>query len=164
MIDPVAFSIGPLSVRWYGIAYAVGLLLAIWILGRLNEKRLVFRDKQQIYDLMFWVFFLGVIVGGRLGYVFFYNLPYYLSHPADIIAIWKGGMSFHGGLLGSLAVGYFYGKKHRLDVLAMTDLVAIPASLALAMGRLANFVNRELVGRVVEHPSWQWLGVDFGDG
>jgi len=164
MIDPVAFHLGPLAVRWYGIAYGVGLGLGILILQKLNQKRPVFAHKDQIYDVMFWVFLLGVIVGGRLGYVLFYNLPYYWARPLEIVEIWKGGMSFHGGLIGSLTVGYFYFKKHKINYLSAADLVVIPASLALVFGRLANFVNRELVGRVIESARWQFLGVDFGDG
>ena len=164
MIDPIAFHIGPLAVRWYGIAYGVGLILSILILQKLNRKRPVFSQKDQIYDLMFWVFLLGVIVGGRLGYVLFYNLPYYFVNPLEIVAIWKGGMSFHGGLIGSLLVSWTYCKKHKIDWLAAADLAAVPAGLALLFGRLANFVNRELVGRVIENPRWQSFGVDFGDG
>lgn len=163
MLDPVAFHIGPIAVRWYGLAYGVGLVLGIWILQKLNRERPVFKNKDQIYDLMFWVFLLGIIVGGRLGYVLFYNLPYYWAHPLEIAEVWKGGMSFHGGFIGSLIVGYFYFKKHKIDFLAAADLVVIPASLALVFGRVTNFINRELVGRVIENPRWQWLGVDFGD-
>lgn len=164
MLDPIAFSIGPVAVRWYGIAYLAGLFSSIWILTKLNARRAVFQNKDQIYDLAFWVFLLGVILGGRLGYVVFYNLPYYLAHPAEIVAIWKGGMSFHGGLIGSLLVGWQYSKKHQIDWLAAADLAAVPAGLALMFGRLANFVNRELLGRVIESARWQFLGMDFGDG
>ncbi|MFH0820489.1 MAG: prolipoprotein diacylglyceryl transferase [Candidatus Peregrinibacteria bacterium] len=164
MIDPIAFHLGPLAVRWYGIAYGVGLVLSILILQKLNQKRPVFKNKDQIYDVIFWVFLLGVVVGGRLGYVIFYNLPYYLAHPLEIVAIWKGGMSFHGGLIGSLTVGYVYAKKHGIRLLDMADMVIIPGALALVFGRLANFVNLELVGRVIESARWQWLGVNFGDG
>ncbi len=124
----------------------------------------MFRDNSQIFDLAFWVFILGVIVGGRLGYVLFYNLPYFLENPFKIPAIWDGGMSFHGGLIVSFAVGYFFCKKHKIRFLDLADLVVIPGSLALTFTRIANFINRELVGRVIENPKLQWLGVDFGDG
>lgn len=164
MLDPVAFSVGPLQIRWYGIAYLLGLALSVAILLKLNQKRPVFKSNDQIYDLAFLVFLVGIIAGGRVGYVLFYNLPYYLAHPAEVFAIWKGGMSFHGGLIGSLIAGYFYCKKHAIRFLDVVDLAVVPASLALAFGRLANFVNRELVGRVIENAHWQWLGVDFGDG
>jgi len=164
MIDPVAFTIGPLSVRWYGISYGVGLLIGIWILTRLNRKRKVFENNNQIFDFAFWVFMLGVIVGGRLGYVLFYNLPYYLDHPAKILAVWDGGMSFHGGLIASLIVGYAFCKKQKIRFLDVTDLATIPGALALTFTRVANFINHELVGRPIGNPQWDWIGVDFGDG
>lgn len=164
MIDPIAFHLGPLAVHWYGIAYLVGLATSIFIAIQLNKKRHVFKNKEQIYDLAFWAFLFGVILGGRLGYVLFYNFSYYFTHPAKILVIWEGGMSFHGGLLGMLIVGYFYCKKHKIRFLDAADLSAAPASFALVFGRLANFVNQELVGRVIQNPRWQGLGFDFGDG
>jgi phosphatidylglycerol:prolipoprotein diacylglycerol transferase len=164
MIDPIAFKIGPLPIHWYGISYGVGLLLGIWILTMLNKKRPIFKDNGQIFDLAFWVFILGVIVGGRLGYVLFYNLPYFLENPLEIPAIWQGGMSFHGGLIASFAVGYFFCKKHKIRFLNLADLVVIPGALALTFTRIANFINQELIGRPIESLNWQWLGVDFGDG
>lgn len=164
MIDPIAFSIGPFAVHWYGISYGVGLAVGIAILIQLNKKRKVFDNNDQIYDFAFWMFLMGVIVGGRLGYVLFYNLPYYLQNPQDIIAVWKGGMSFHGGLIGSAIVAYFFIKKHKIKFLDLADLVVVPGSLALTFTRMANFVNRELYGRPVESENWQWIGVDFGDG
>lgn len=164
MISPVAFSIGPLSVHWYGISYGVGLLLGIWILTLLNKKWKVFRNNDQIFNLAFWVFLIGVIIGGRLGYVLFYNLSYYLQNPSDIIAIWEGGMSFHGGLISSALVIYFFCKKYKIRLLDAGDLVVIPSALALTFTRIANFINGELVGRVINTPYCKWLGVDFGDG
>lgn len=164
MIDPVAFSIGPLAVRWYGLAYAGGLLLSIWILTVLNKKRKVFKDNNQIFDFLFWIFLLGVLLGGRLGYVIFYNLPYYIGYPSKILAVWEGGMSFHGGMIGSAIVAYFLARKHKIDLVKMMDILVIPGALATALPRIANFINRELYGRIIENPDWRWLGVDFGDG
>ena len=164
MIDPIAFHIGPLAVRWYGLAYAGGLLLTIWILTILNKKQKVFKDNNQIFDFLFWIFLLGVLIGGRLGYVLFYNLPYYIEFPGRIIALWEGGMSFHGGMIGSAIVAYVLARKHKIDLIKMTDILVIPGALATMLPRIANFINRELYGRVVESPQWQWLGVDFGDG
>lgn len=164
MIDPIAFTIGPLAVHWYGISYGVGLLLGIFILIKLNKKRPVFKDSGQIYDFAFLVFLLGVILGGRLGYVIFYNLGFYLENPLKILSIWDGGMSFHGGLFVSVAVGYFFCKKNKIHFYDLADLVVIPGALALTFTRVANFINRELVGRPIESPNWEWLGVDFGDG
>lgn len=164
MLDPVAFSIGPLAVRWYGIAYAVSLALCLWILTLINKKRSVFKDNNQIFDFVFWIFLLGVLLGGRLGYILFYNLPYYLEHPVKVFALWEGGMSFHGGLIGTAIVGLYLGWKYKLDTLKMTDLMATAGSLATALPRIANFINRELYGRVIESAQWKWMGVDFGDG
>lgn len=164
MINPIAFKIGPLAVHWYGISYGVGLLVGIWILTLLNKKRKVFKGSSQIFDLAFWVFLFGVMLGGRLGYVLFYNLPYYLENPAKIIAFWEGGMSFHGGLIVSLLVGYLFCRKNKIKFLDLADLTVIPGALALTFTRLANFINGELIGRPIEYCNWKWMGVDFGDG
>jgi phosphatidylglycerol---prolipoprotein diacylglyceryl transferase len=164
MIDPIALKLGPLSIRWYGISYVVGLFAGIWILDKLNKKQKAFKDTDQIFDFAFWIFLIGVIAGGRLGEVLFYNLSYYIHNPIKIFAIWEGGMSFHGGLIGSVAVAYVYCKKHKIDFLKAADIAVIPGALALVFTRIANFINRELVGRVIENPHFKWLGVDFGDG
>lgn len=164
MISPIAFSIGPLQVHWYGIAYAASLALSIWILTILNKQKKVFRDNNQIFDFLFWIFLIGVLLGGRLGYILFYNLGFYLENPSQIIALWQGGMSFHGGLIGAGVVSYFLAKKHKVNLADFFDMIAIPGGLATAMGRIANFINRELYGRIIENPKFEWLGVDFGDG
>ncbi|MBN1259021.1 prolipoprotein diacylglyceryl transferase [Candidatus Peregrinibacteria bacterium] len=164
MIDPVALQIGPLAIRWYGVSYAVALGLSMWILWKLNRKGKIFKTADQMYDLVFWVFLFGVILGGRLGYVLFYNLPYYLQNPIKVFAIWEGGMSFHGGLLASLLAGYLFCRKNKIDYLKLADLAVIPAALALFFTRIANFINGELYGRVILNPKWKWLGVRFGDG
>lgn len=164
MIDPIAFKIGPFAIHWYGISYGVGLMVGIWILTLLNKKRKTFKNNEQLFDFAFWIFLIGVIIGGRLGYVFFYNLPYYLVHPGKIIALWEGGMSFHGGLIASAIVGWLFCKKNKIRFLDMGDLVVIPGALALMFTRIANFINRELIGRAIENHRFDWMGVDFGDG
>ena len=164
MISPIAFSIGPISVHWYGIAYATSLLICVGIVILLNKKRNVFKDNNQILDFMFWIFLLGVLMGGRLGYVLFYNLPYYFENPAKILAIWQGGMSFHGGMLASVGVAYYLARKYKLDIIGMMDMLVVPGALATALPRIANFINRELYGRAVESAGWKWIGMDFGDG
>lgn len=164
MLDPIAFHIGPLAVRWYGIAYATSLLVSLWILTIMNRKQPVFKDNNQIFDFLFWIFLLGVLLGGRLGYVLFYNLPYYTANPGKIIAVWEGGMSFHGGMLASVIVAYVLARKHKIDIVKMMDMLVVPGALATALPRIANFINRELYGRVVESARWEWLGMDFGDG
>lgn len=164
MISPIAFSVGPLNIHWYGLTYAVSLLISLWILTIMNKKKRVFKDNNQIFDFLFWIFLLGVIVGGRLGYVIFYNFPYYISNPDKIIAVWEGGMSFHGGMLGSGLVSYFLAKKNKIKIISLLDMLVVPGALATAIPRIANFINRELYGRVIENESFKWMGVDFGDG
>ena len=156
-IDPVAVSIGPLQVRWYALAYIVGLLLAVWWAKRLLRRREIWRpvrppmEPAAFDDFMLWAM-LGVILGGRLGYVLFYNPAYYLANPGEVIAVWKGGMSFHGGFLGFLAAAWLFARRRGLPFLTLLDLSAAGAPLALFLGRIANFINGELWGRVTDVP------------
>jgi phosphatidylglycerol---prolipoprotein diacylglyceryl transferase len=150
--DPVAFSIGPLSVRWYGLMYLVGFAMA-YLLGRYRIKRaMAGRVTVAILDDVLFFVVLGVILGGRLGYVLFYKPGYYFQHPLDILAVWQGGMSFHGGFLGVLLAIWYLARKHQIRWLEMTDFVAPLIPLALAAGRLGNFINGELYGRVTDVP------------
>jgi phosphatidylglycerol:prolipoprotein diacylglycerol transferase len=151
--DPIAFSIGPLAVRWYGLMYLVGFATA-YGLGRLriSAGKSGRVTVQALDDLLFFGV-LGVILGGRLGYVLFYKPGYYLQHPAEIIAVWQGGMAFHGGFLGVLVAVWWVARKHRLRWLEVTDFLAPLAPLAFAAGRFGNFINGELWGRVTD-VSW----------
>lgn len=164
MVNPIALQIGPLSIHWYSISYLVALFVGLAITIQLNKKKKVFKNADQIFDMAFWLFLVGVIVGGRLGYVLFYNLPYFLSNPAKIPAVWEGGMSFHGGLIGSIIVIYFFCKKNKINFFNLGDIVVIPSALALMFTRIANFINQELVGRPIKNPDWNFLGVTFDDG
>jgi len=150
--DPVAISLGPIAIRWYGIMYLVGFAVAFW-LGRQSIKRA--KDGRITYamldDLLFFCV-LGVVLGGRLGYVLFYKPAYYFSHPLEILAVWHGGMSFHGGFLGVLLAIWWVARKHGLGWIELTDFFAPLAPLALAVGRIGNFINGELYGRVTEVP------------
>ena len=150
-IDPVAFSIGPLAVRWYGLMYLVGFAAAWWLgVRRIGQNRAPI-TRAQLDDLVFLAV-LGVILGGRLGYVLFYKPGYYLVHPLESFAVWQGGMSFHGGLLGVMAAMAFAAWRHRIDYLRLMDFVAPLCPLGLAAGRLGNFINGELWGRVTDLP------------
>lgn len=156
--DPVAFSIGPLAVRWYGLMYLVGFFgaygLGRWRIARGRTGAI---SVQVLDDLLFYAV-LGVVLGGRLGYVLFYKPDYYLAHPAEIIAVWQGGMSFHGGFLGVLLAVWWVARKHRLRWLELTDFIAPLIPVGLATGRLGNFINGELWGRPAS-PDLPWAMV-----
>ncbi|MCZ4305681.1 prolipoprotein diacylglyceryl transferase [Zoogloeaceae bacterium G21618-S1] len=157
-IDPVAFSVGPLSVHWYGLMYLIAFVLFIG-LGRRHIKRRpeLGWTAQQLDDLLFYGV-IGVVVGGRLGEVLFYQPGYYFSHPLEILATWKGGMSFHGGFLGVLVAMWLYGRKHGKGFWQITDFIAPLVPTGLAAGRIGNFINGELWGRVAD-PSLPWAMV-----
>jgi phosphatidylglycerol:prolipoprotein diacylglycerol transferase len=154
-IDPVAFSIGPLSVRWYGLMYLLGFAAGWWLGVRRIRQGLAPVTRAQLDDLLFLVV-LGVIVGGRLGYVLFYKPGHYAAHPLEIFAIWQGGMSFHGGLLGVMLAMIFAARRHHIDWLRLMDFIAPLIPPGIAAGRLGNFINAELPGRVTDLP-WGML-------
>jgi phosphatidylglycerol:prolipoprotein diacylglycerol transferase len=154
-IDPIAFSIGPLAVRWYGLMYLAGFAIGWWLGLRRIAQGNAALTRQQLDDLLFLIV-LGVILGGRLGYVLFYKPGYYASHPAEIIAIWQGGMSFHGGLLGVMLAMVFAARRHHIDWLRLMDFIAPLIPPGIAAGRLGNFINAELPGRVTDLP-WAML-------
>ncbi len=163
--DPVALSIGPLALRWYGLMYLAGFA-AFWFLGRLRARRDPWRGftPDDVENMLFWGVF-GVILGGRLGYCLFYQPGYYFSHPLALFEIWQGGMSAHGGLLGVLFVMAVYGKKHGAGFWKTADFVAPLVPLGLMAGRIGNFINGELWGRPAspELP-WAMIFPQAGDG
>jgi phosphatidylglycerol:prolipoprotein diacylglycerol transferase len=150
-ISPIAFEIGPLAVRWYGLAYLTAFL-AGWLILRIYDERweLGLGSDARMTTMLAAVF--GVIAGGRLGYVLFYNLPQYLANPLQIFALWDGGMSFHGGLFGILFAGVWVSRHYRVSFLRLCDIGAMAAPIGFFFGRLANFVNDELWGRVTTVP------------
>jgi len=146
-ISPVAFSVAGFPVRWYAIAYIIAFISGYVILrqiGRSKNAELQL-SKKELDDLLTAVI-LGVIVGGRMGYVLFYNLPYFMAHPLDIFAVWHGGMSFHGGLLGVIIAAIIFAKKWR-RALQVLDLISVVAPIGFFFGRIANFINIEIMGR-----------------
>lgn len=151
VIDPVAIEIGPLAIRWYALSYVAGLLLGWWYVRRLAALAPPIMTREQVDDLLVWMTF-GVILGGRLGYVLFYRPGHYLLNPADILMVWEGGMSFHGGLAGSLVAMALFAHRRDLTFLRVTDAVACATPIGLFFGRLANFINGELFGRVTDVP------------
>jgi phosphatidylglycerol---prolipoprotein diacylglyceryl transferase len=151
-IDPVLLSFGPLQVRWYGLMYLFGFLFSYLLVKvQLSRQTSPFLSTDQLLDLYFYLI-LGLILGARLGYVFFYNVKEYLQHPLEILAVWHGGMSFHGGLLGVLAGSWYFCKKNKIPLLRLGDLIIVTAPIGLGLGRLANFINGELYGRITTVP------------
>jgi phosphatidylglycerol:prolipoprotein diacylglycerol transferase len=151
--DPIAFKLfGPLAVRWYGLTYLLGFAL-VWLVGRhaIKTRAQSALSLQDFDDLLFYGI-LGVILGGRLGYVLFYKFGDYVVEPWKIFFVWEGGMSFHGGMLGVIVAMWWYARAHRLDWLAVTDFIAPLVPLGLGAGRLGNFINAELWGRATDVP------------
>lgn len=150
-IDPVLIEIGPLAIRWYALAYIGGIVGGWWLAKRLVALPPPVATQEQLSDAVTWVT-LGIILGGRLGYVLFYQPGYYLAHPAEILVLWQGGMAFHGGALGVVIALWIWCGREDLDRLGFGDRVVSVVPIGLCFGRLANFVNGELWGRVTEAP------------
>ena len=142
--DPVAIQIFSLEIRWYSLAYIFGILFA-WIYC----KKILIKDKNTsiLFDELISYLIIGIILGGRLGYVLFYNSKYYLDNLVEILMIWQGGMSFHGGLLGVLIATIFFSKKHNVNKYIFLDLISASAPIGIFLGRISNFINSELYGR-----------------
>lgn len=150
-ISPIMFSIGPLAIRWYSMAYLVGIVAGWMLVNRNVRINKLGLEKTQIEDLMFYIT-LGIILGGRLGYAIFYGGAEMWLKPWRLLEIWKGGMSFHGGVVGVIAAVWLFSRKIKYSFLALTDLVVLYAPIGIFLGRLANFVNDELWGRVTTVP------------
>jgi phosphatidylglycerol---prolipoprotein diacylglyceryl transferase len=150
-IDPIIFQLGPLQVRWYGLMYLLGFG-ATWFLVRHQIRKFGLELLDRHFENLTFVLILGLILGARLGFVFFYHPGYYLSHPFEILAVWQGGLSFHGGLLGLVIGGYLYCWVHGLDYWRTADVYTVTAPIGLGFGRIGNFINGELYGRVTDVP------------
>ena len=150
-IDPVFFSIGILDIRWYSLAYIASFILGSILIKKFNKQSFNMLSNKQIDNFFIWAIF-GVIIGGRLGYVLFYQLNNFIVDPIYVFKIWQGGMSFHGGLIGIIISIYFFCKKSSVQFFYLSDFVAIVAPIGLFFGRIANFINSELYGRVTDFP------------
>lgn len=150
--NPELFSMGNLSVRYYGIIYVLGFILTFFYLDYQRKKQKLELSKDQIYDLMLYLL-IGVVLGARIFEVLFWQPNYYFNNLSQIIAIWNGGMSFHGGLVGAILSVYLFSKKNKISLKKLSDLLIIPATLALALGRIGNLLNSEIYGTVT-NVSW----------
>ena len=158
-LSPVLFSIGPFDLRWYSLAYFAGIIVGYWYLLKLLKQPGAPLARRHADDLVFYAA-LGIIFGGRIGYVLFYNLPHYLAHPLDIVKMWDGGLSFHGGVVGTSLGIFYFAFKQKLSWLRLHDYVACCVPFGLFFGRLANFVNQELWGAPTTVP-WAIRFVEY---
>ena len=156
--DPIAVRIGPIKITWYALSYVVGLLFA-WRYA-LYISKVNYSIKNEVIDYFFNNAILGVIIGGRLGYVLFYNYNYYSENPLEILYIWQGGMSFHGGLIGVIIAQFFTSQKFKINFFIITDISSLVVPFGFFLGRIANFINGELYGRITESS----LGIIFPNG
>ncbi|MCQ2568313.1 MAG: prolipoprotein diacylglyceryl transferase [Alphaproteobacteria bacterium] len=167
-IDPVAFSVFGLPIRWYALAYIAGFVIGFYLFRYFtrNKNDEIYLTKKQLDDFVTFIV-LGVIIGGRLGYVLFYNLSFFIENPLEIFAIWHGGMSFHGGLLGVIIAAFLFAWKNKFpdksvsrNAFRMLDVLSVVAPVGIGLGRVANFINMEVMGRITQSP----LGVVFVGG
>ncbi|MBW3017977.1 prolipoprotein diacylglyceryl transferase [Candidatus Woesearchaeota archaeon] len=159
-INPVLLSLGPLQIRYYGLVYVLGFIIAFFVLDHYRKKGEIKITKDDMYNLIIYII-LGVVIGARLFEVLVWNPAYYFQYPAKIVAFWEGGMSFHGGLIGIRVVGWLFCRAKKIKLAKLADILTIPAVFILALGRIANFINGELWGTVTNVP-WcvQFKGAD----
>ena len=150
-IDPIIISLGFLDIRWYSLAYIFAFIFGSILIKNLNKQSYNLLSNTQIDNFFIWAV-IGVIIGGRLGYVFFYQPKLFFLDPLYLFEIWKGGMSFHGGLIGMILSIYLFGKKNNVNFFYLSDLVSIVAPIGLFLGRVSNFINTELYGRITDFP------------
>ena len=151
-LNPILLKLGPLELRYYGLVYVLGFIATFFYLNHLVKNKKIKLSQDQLSDLLFYLI-LGVIFGGRIFYILFYNLKYYLNNPFEIFAVWHGGMSFHGALIGLMIVLYYFSKKEKIKFYTLADIIVLPAALFLFFGRIANFINGELYGHIT-NVSW----------
>ena len=150
-IDPIAIQVGPVAIRWYALAYVVGLIAGWRYVRYLVQTHPIRFNTEMVDDLLVWIM-VGVVVGGRFGYVLFYQFYYFAENPLAILAVWQGGMSFHGGLIGVILALGLFAHRRRVNILSVTDAVAPAFPFGLMLGRISNFINGELYGRVADVP------------
>ena len=146
-INPVLLKLGPFQIRYYGLFYALGFVIAYFLICYLAKRKELKIKKDDVADLLVYII-IGVVMGARLAYVIFYNIAFYVKNPFEIIAVWHGGLSFHGGLLGAIIAMYLFCRKKNIEFYELADIAVVPAALGLALGRIGNFTNAELYGRI----------------
>ena len=154
-LDPIIFNLGFLSLRWYSVAYILGIIIGWWYGKKILSQICLNNNinfKISLFDDYISYVIISIILGGRIGYILFYNLEFYLLNPLEVFFIWKGGMSFHGGLLGIIIATIFFSKKNNLDKLIIFDVVSCVAPIGIFLGRMANFINSELFGKPTDLP------------
>lgn len=154
-INPIIISFGPLAISWYSLSYVVGIVLGWYYIIKLIEKKYTSLEKQHVDDFITWVI-IGIIIGGRLGYAIFYDPVKYFSNPIEILKTYEGGMSFHGGILGFVIASIIFTRKNNIKYFTLVDAAAAATPIALFLGRIANFINAELYGRVTDIP-WAFI-------
>ncbi len=151
-LNPVLLELGPLQVRYYGLFFALGFVIAYFLIVYLAKRRHLDITTDDTGEFLTYVI-IGVVAGARIIYIIFYNPAFYLQNPLDLFAVWKGGLSFHGGLLGAVAAAYLFCKKKKIEFYDLADIAVVPVAMALALGRLGNLMNAELYGRITD-VSW----------
>lgn len=154
-LDPTLVNLGLISIRWYSLAYIFGILLGWWYGKKIIEKKLLYKsgvNELKEFDNLITYLILSIIIGGRLGYIFFYNIDFYVNNPSEIFKIWKGGMSFHGALIGIIFATYFFSIQKNIKSFFFLDIIACVSPIGIFFGRIANFINGELVGKVTNLP------------
>ena len=154
-LDPILFDLGFIKLRWYSLAYVFGILIGWWYGKKIiiqKSSNLNNNSETRAFDDLITYLIISIIIGGRIGYVIFYNLSYYIKNPFEIIKIWEGGMSFHGALIGIILGTYIFSKKNKIKVFFFLDIIACVAPIGIFLGRAANFINSELVGKVSNVP------------
>lgn len=159
-IDPTLLRLGPFEIRYYGIIYALGFILAYFFISYLAKKRELKLTKEDIWDFLFYLI-IGTIIGARLFEIIIYNPTYYFKNPLEMLALWHGGLSFHGGLIGAIIAAFIYCKKKKIQFYDLADITIIPLAFGLFLGRIGNFLNGELVGRITNLP-WCVKFKDYG--
>ena len=150
-IDPVLLSLGPFQIRYYGLFWLIGFVMGYFLLIHLAKRKELSITKDDIADLLLYII-IGTILGARLFYILVYNLPFYLSNPFEMLAVWHGGLSFHGGLIGAVIAELIYCRRKKIGFYDVADIIVMPLALGLALGRIGNFINGELYGRITDVP------------